>query len=202
MTGLDIAELGCGTAYFSAWLARRGARPVALDASPVQLETARIMQERTGISFPLELGNAEQTPFADATFDLVLSEYGASIWCDPYRWIPEASRILRPGGQLIFLVNGVILSICTPPDAGPDDPATHQLERDYFGLHRLDWNDGSTTFNLGYGEWIRVLRANGFDIEDLVEIQAPAGVSGKFPVVTNEWAMRWPSEEIWKARKR
>ena len=72
--GLDAVELGCGTAYFSAWLARRGARPVGLDNSPEQLATARRMQDQFGIAFPLHLGNAEQTPFADASFDLAMSE--------------------------------------------------------------------------------------------------------------------------------
>jgi len=100
VAGLDIIELGCGTAYISAKLARRGAKPVGIDNSPAQLATARHMQAEFGLDFPLHLGNAEETPFPDASFDLAVSEYGASIWCDPYRWIPEAARILRPGGAL------------------------------------------------------------------------------------------------------
>ena len=200
--GLDVVELGCGTAYISAKLARGGARPVGIDASPAQLETARRMQARFGLDFPLHLGNAERTPFPDASFDLAVSEYGASIWCDPYRWIPEAARLLRPGGQLIFLINGVLLTLCTPEDAAPDTPASDRLERPYFGLHRLDWADGSVTFTLGYGDWIRVLRANGFEVEDLIEVQPPAGATTSFPIVTPEWARQWPCEEIWKARKR
>src|SRR6476659_8425226 len=87
-------------------------RLVGLDNSPAQLETARRYQHEFGIEFPLHLGNAEQTPFPDNSFDLAISEYGASIWCDPYRWIPEASRLLRPGGQLIYLVNGTIHMLC------------------------------------------------------------------------------------------
>ena len=85
VAGLDVIELGCGTAYISAWLARRGAHPVGIDNSPAQLATARRMQEQFGLEFPLHLGNAEETGFPDASFDLVVSEYGASIWCDPYR---------------------------------------------------------------------------------------------------------------------
>src|SRR5882724_12846248 len=42
--GLDVVELGCGTAYLSAWLARGGARVVGLDLSPAQLATARTLQ--------------------------------------------------------------------------------------------------------------------------------------------------------------
>src|SRR5262249_23248315 len=114
VAGLDVVELGCGTGYVSAWLARRGARPVGIDSSPDQLATARRMQAEHGLAFPLHLGDAEATPFEDASFDLAISEYGASIWGDPYRWIPEASRLLRPGRQLIFLRNSTLLMLATP----------------------------------------------------------------------------------------
>ena len=111
LAGMDTVELGCGTGYVSAWLARRGARPVGIDNSPAQLETARRFQAEFGLTFPLHLGDAEQTPFADESFDFAISEYGAAIWCDPYRWIPEAARILRPGGRLSFLGNSVLLML-------------------------------------------------------------------------------------------
>src|SRR5438034_7698608 len=83
--GLDVVELGCGTAYFSAWLAKRGARPVGVDITPAQLATARRMQAKTGIEFPLVEADAGATGLPDASFDLVVSEYGASIWVDPHR---------------------------------------------------------------------------------------------------------------------
>src|SRR5580765_726415 len=76
----DTIELGCGTAYISAWLARRGARPVGIDNSEQQLATARRLQGEHGIDFPLVHGNAETVPYPDASFDLAISEYGASIW--------------------------------------------------------------------------------------------------------------------------
>jgi 2-polyprenyl-3-methyl-5-hydroxy-6-metoxy-1,4-benzoquinol methylase len=62
VAGLDVVELGCGTAYFSAWLAKRGARPVAVDPTPVQLETARRMQAATGRAFPLVEAPGEAVP--------------------------------------------------------------------------------------------------------------------------------------------
>jgi len=112
--GLDAVELGCGTAYLSAWLARLGARPVGLDNSPNQLATARRFQDEFDLTFPLVHGDAERTPFPDASFDLAISEYGAAIWCDPYAWIPEAARILRPGGRLVFLGHSVLAMLARP----------------------------------------------------------------------------------------
>src|SRR5262249_667693 len=93
--GLEAVELGCGTAYCSARLGRLGARVGGVDPTPAQLATARRMQAEFGLEFPLVEAFAEEVPLPDASFDLVHSEYGASIWADPYRWIPEAARLLR-----------------------------------------------------------------------------------------------------------
>ena len=201
LAGKDTIELGCGTGYVSAWLARRGARPVGIDNSEEQLATARRLQAEHGIEFPLIHGNAESVPYPDGSFDLVISEYGASIWADPYAWIPEASRLLRPGGRLVFLVNGTILMLCMP-DA--DAAATNEMVRPYRGLHRLEWSDDdSVNFHLGYGDWIRLLRSNDFDVEDLVELWPAAGsTASDFPYCTSEWDRQWSNEEVWKARKR
>jgi SAM-dependent methyltransferase len=198
--GKDVIELGCGTAYWSAWLARRGAKPVGIDISEQQLESARGFQREHGIEFPLLRGNAEEVPYPDGSFDLAFSEYGAAIWCDPYRWIPEASRLLRPGGELIFLGNSSLLMLCTPADGSA---TCDTLQRDYFTMRRFEWPDeGSIEFHLPYGEWIRLFRANGLVVDDLVEIQAPEGGDpGQWDFVTEDWARRWPSEQIWKLRK-
>ena len=128
--GKDVVELGCGTAYFGAWLVKRGARVTGVDVTPAQLETARRMQGEFNLHFPLIEASAEDVPLPDASFDLAISEYGASIWADPYAWIPEAARLLRPGGRLIFLVNGTILNLCAP-DA--EEPVTDRLVRPYSG---------------------------------------------------------------------
>jgi SAM-dependent methyltransferase len=201
LAGLDTIELGCGTGYVSSWLARRGARPVGLDNSAAQLATARELQQRFGRRFPLIRASAERTPLADAAFDLAISEYGASIWCDPYAWIPEAARLLRPGGQLIFLVNSVLLMLTIPDE--DDLPATERLQRPFFGMHRFEWpGDESVEFHLGHGDLIRLLRRSGFEIEDLIELRPEPGATSSHPLATIEWARQWPSEEVWKARKR
>jgi SAM-dependent methyltransferase len=199
VAGLDVVELGCGGAYWSAWLARHGARPVGVDVSPGQLANAREFQRELGPVFPLVRADAASVPLRDRCADLVLSEYGACLWVDPARWVPEAARVLRPGGRLVFLTNSPLLLVCFPQDA---PAAGTTLVRDYFDLGRDENTDGSVEHHLPHGEWIRLLRRHGFVVEDLIEIRAPAHAgANRFGFVTAEWARRWPSEEIWKARK-
>lgn len=202
LDGADVVELGCGTGYVSAWLARRGARCVGIDNSPAQLANAQRFMAELGPAFPLVHGDAERLPFPDESFDIAVSEYGASIWCDPYRWVPEAARVLRPGGQLRFLKNGVLFML-TVPATDPEGPAKDRLLRPYFGMHRFEWpEDPGIEFHLGFGDWVRVLRANGFEVEDYVEVRPRPGATTRFQYVTPEWAQQWPVEEVWKARKR
>ncbi len=198
--GVRAVELGCGTAYVSAWLARAGARPVAVDPAAGQLAIARQCQDEFGLRFPLVRAAGEQVPLRDGAFDLVISEYGAAIWADPYRWIPEAARLLQPGGELVFLSNSTLLMLCVADEEGP--PAGDRLLRDQFGMCRFEWpDDPAIEFHLGHGDGIRLLRREGFEVTDLIEIQAPPGVETRASFVTAEWARRWPCEEVWRARR-
>jgi SAM-dependent methyltransferase len=202
LAGLDVVELGCGTAYLSAWLARRGARPVGVDPTPAQLASARRCQRELGLPFPLVEAPAERVPLPDAAFDLAISEYGASIWADPYLWVPEAARLLRPGGRLVFLRTSTLAVLCSP-DVGP---VGERLARPQFGLYRLDWraDGGGIEFHLGHGELLRLLRASGFEVLDLIELQAPPDAQDHpfYDEVAAAWARQWPAEEIWVAQKR
>ncbi|NYI04645.1 class I SAM-dependent methyltransferase [Allostreptomyces psammosilenae] len=195
IAGARAIELGCGTGYVSAWLARAGARPVGIDLSERQLATARAMQAEFGLEFPLLLGDAERLPCDDGTFDFAISDYGASLWCDPYRWIPEAARVLVPGGRLVFTRRSPLFALCWRPDG----PAPAALLRPQFGLRRLDWGNG-VEFTLPHGDMLRLLRSCGFVVEDLIEIQAPSPAHRDYDEVSADWARQWPSEEIWKAR--
>jgi SAM-dependent methyltransferase len=197
--GADVVELGCGTAAISAWLARGGLRPVAVDVSRKQLDLAGRLQRELGPMFPLIHANAEDVPYDTESFDMAISEYGASLWCDPHRWLPEASRLLRPGGRLLFVVNGTFLMACTPEDG---ERAGDRLVRDYFTSPILEFpDDGVVEFHLTHGDWVRILRAFGFVLEDLVEVRPPYGARARYEFASLEWARRWPSEEIWVARK-
>lgn len=198
--GMDVIELGCGSAYVSAWLARRGARPVGVDLTPAQLDTARRCQQRFGLEFPLIEANAEDVPLPDGGFDLAVSEYGASIWCDPYRWVPEAARLLRPGGRLVFLTNSVLVTLCVPEQEGY---AEERLMRPQRGMHRVRWPGGGVEFHLGHGEWVSVLRASGFLVEALHELYAGEGAvtPAYYDIATASWARQWPVEDLWVARR-
>ena len=197
LDGLDVLDLGCGTGYWCAWFARLGARPVGLDLSEEQLATARQLQEENGIEFALIHASAEAPPLPDASFDVVFSEYGAAIWCDPYVWIPEAHRLLRPGGRLIFLCNSVVVMLCDDGTLG------ETLVRPQFGLHKIEWPDpDGTGFHLPHGEMIRHLAETGFQVEALHELQAPEGPADEWRhYAPRGWAQRWPCEEVWVARK-
>lgn len=194
-----VVELGCGTAAISSWLSRFDFRPVGVDIVRAQLETAARLQAEFGLSFGLLCANAEKTHFSDETFDAAISEYGASLWCDPLRWLPEAQRLLRPGGRLIFMTNSPLLMNCSPPDGGP---VRDWLVRDHFDRRRFDClGDEAVEFHLTHGEWLRLLNATGFVVENLIEVRPQPDAIPRVEFASLKWARRWPSEDIWVARK-
>jgi len=199
LAGLDIVELGCGTAYMSAVFAKQGARPVGVDITPAQLETARRLMAQTGIEFPLVEADAGATGLPDASFDLVFSEYGASIWIDQERFAAESARLVRPGGRLVFMSTSPLVLMCS----ADDETVGTELVREQFGMNRMEWPDGSVEFCLPHGDRIALLRRHGFELERLVEVQAPAAAETHpfYGYVSAEWGRRWPVEEIWAARK-
>jgi SAM-dependent methyltransferase len=201
VAGKDVVELGCGTAYFGAWLAKRGARVTGVDPTPAQLDTARRMSEEFGLPMELVEASAEDVPLPDASFDVAVSEYGASIWADPELWIAEAARLLRPGGRLAFLVNSTLSILCSPDEGKVEE----RLQRGHADLGRIEWpgEDEGVNYHLPHGELIRILRANGFEVEALHERLAPEDTEdhGYYDFMPAEWARRWPAEDIWVARK-
>jgi SAM-dependent methyltransferase len=197
---LHVVELACGTAYFSSWLTAAGAKTVALDLSGEQLATARRLQRRIGPVFPLVQADAERVPLLSGHFDLVVSEHGAAAWCDPERWLPEAARVLRPGGRLVFLTNSVLSALCVPTDEGF---AEERLVRGQRDVYKVRWPGGGIEFHPSHGDWVRLLRRFGFVVEALHEIYAPRD-SGDHPfyeIVSAEWATQWPAEELWVATR-
>lgn len=102
-------------------------------------------------------------------------------FADPFRTVPEAARLLRPGGLFAF-------SSFTP------------LKANYFEQHRDD--DGeSVVFTLPYGKWIELFRDSCFDVESLVELRPPENAKTTYnDFVTYEWARKWPAEQVWRLR--
>jgi len=205
MEGLRAIELGCGTGYVSAWMARRGARVTGIDNSERQLATAARLSREHEIPLELIHGNAETVDKPDASFDFAVSEYGAAIWADPYVWIPEAHRLLSPGGQLAFLGSHILTAVCSPVDGSA--PLTRNLEQPYFGQFRQDWREavddpGGIEFTLMPSAWIKLFHETGFEIVDYTEVEAPKEATGAPYSVSADWAKQFPSEQIWWLRKR
>jgi SAM-dependent methyltransferase len=197
--GRDVLEYGCGAAQWSIALRRLGARVTGIDLSERQLMHARESMATAGVEFPLVHGNAEATPFDDASFDIVFCDYGAMTFADPYRTVPEAARLLRPGGLFAFCVMTPLAEMTWP--ASEDHPGDRLL-LDYWDLHEMKWEDEPTSFTLPYGTWIGLFVSNGFAVEDLLELRPPAGATSSYrDEVDREWARRWPLEQIWRVRR-
>jgi len=199
MTGIDAVELGCGTGYVSAWMARRGARVRAIDISEEQLATAARLQAEHGTPIEFVRGDAEHLPWPDASADFAISEFGASIWCEPGAWLREAHRVLRPGGRLVFLGNSTLCNICEPLNG--DLPVVETLQSNYFDLHRQDWGDEGVCFNLPLSGWFSLFRAIGFAVEDFREPRPPLEGRETSRQATRAWAHRFPAEQVFKLRK-
>ncbi|MDQ3751676.1 MAG: class I SAM-dependent methyltransferase [Actinomycetota bacterium] len=198
VAGLRILELGCGAARWATALALDGGHPIGLDLSGAQLAAARRTAERQAITVPLVQASAESLPLTDGCFDLVFCDHGATSFTDPYRTIPEAARVLKPGGRLIFNMSSPLHDLCYDPAR---EAVASSLQRTYSEIRKQSWDD-EVTWQLPYGEWIRLFRHNGLEIEDLIELTPEEGASTTYDdYVPRAWARRWPAENIWKVRK-
>jgi len=198
VSGRRVLELGCGGGQWSRWLAEAGARPVGLDLSLNQLRHAASLLGRAGLRLPLVSADAERTPFCDESFDLVMCDHGAMTFADPHRTVPEAARVLRPGGVFAFSHASPLQFVCWDDAKGR---VTERLARDYFGMRA--WEQETVDFMLPYGDWIRLFRANGLEVEDLIEPRPSANARTTYSwFAPLEWARRFPSESIWRLRKR
>jgi SAM-dependent methyltransferase len=203
VSGKRILELGCGAAQWSIFLARRRARPVGMDLSEEQLRHARTLMVAFGAEVPLLQASATRLPFEDQAFDVVFCDHGAMSFADPALTVPEAARVLRPGGLFAFSIITPLFEICFDPETDEVDGALHA---DYFSLGRSElkgWGPGPhVEYQLTYGGWIRLFRRHGLAIEDLIETRATKVTRSTYwSPAEIEWSNRWPSEHIWKLRK-
>lgn len=196
VTSKRVLELGCGAGQWSRSLAAEGAVVVGLDLSEAQLAAAT---QALGARYPLVQGAAEQLPFAPDSFDVVFCDHGGLSWAPPHLAVPEAARVLRRSGRLVFAATSPWFTVCYNSDT---DKVTAQLRLDYFGLGAIAEDHGAATYQLTYGGWIRTLRAAGLIIEDLIEPRPSPGMrSGYMETDPPNWACHWPAEMLWITRK-
>jgi SAM-dependent methyltransferase len=195
--GKDLLELGCGAAQWSIALVGMGARPVGIDLSSRQLEHARRAIDGARAAVPLVQGSAEELPFRDETFDAVFCDHGAMSFADPRRTVPEAARVLRPGGILAFAHESPFRFVCWDPET---ETTGSTLHGSYFDMRSYE-DETSASFQLPYGEWLDLFRRSGFRVEDLVEPRPSADASTTYEDWEPDWCRRWPGENIWRVRK-
>jgi SAM-dependent methyltransferase len=199
VAGKSVLELGCGAAHSSIALARRGARPVGLDISERQLEHAQKLVADAGAPVTLVHASAESIPFRAASFDMVFSDHGAIALADPEQALAEAARVLRGRGLLAFLVPSPFTALCWNRQTGRLGSI---LQRPYFDIGSDDDAVGASAHQHTYGDWMRLFRAAGLTVEDLIEVRPPEGATTSFPGFASlEWARRYPAEIVWRVRK-
>lgn len=177
VAGRRVLEVGAGAAQCSRWLAGAGAHPVALDLAAGQLAHARALDERTGIATTLVQADAQRLPFADASFDLACSAYGAVPFvADSAAVMREVARVLRPGGRWVFSVTHPI-RWCFPDDPGPGGLVADTSYFDRRPYVEQDEN-GTATYvehHRTIGDRVREVVAAGLVLDDIVEPEWPAG---------------------------
>jgi ubiquinone/menaquinone biosynthesis C-methylase UbiE len=177
VAGARVLEVGCGAAQCGRWLASQGARPVGLDLSERQLQHARRIDGDTGLQVPVVAGTATALPFADATFDVVFSAFGAlQFVADAGRAVDEAVRVLRPGGTFAFSITHPV-RWCLPDDPGEEGLLVSSSYWDRTPYVEVD-DDGRTTYvehHRTLGDWVALLSAAGLRITSLLEPEWPEG---------------------------
>ena len=175
LDGRDVLEVGCGAAQCSRWLAAQGARPVGIDLSASQLAHARRLDARHGTRLRLVQADATALPFADASFDLACSAFGAIPFvADSGAVMAEVARVLRRGGRWVFSVTHPIRW------AFPDDPGPGGLTVTMSYFDRRPYVEVDDRGRPAYvehhrtlGDRIREIVAAGLVLRDLVEPEWP-----------------------------
>ena len=100
--GQRVLDVACGTGVVALTAGRLGARATGLDLTPELLERARENSRLAGVDIDWREGDAEQLPFDEATFDVVLSQFGHMFAPSPGVVVSEMLRVLKPGGTIAF----------------------------------------------------------------------------------------------------
>jgi SAM-dependent methyltransferase len=98
----EVLDLATGTGEVAVRAAKLGARVSALDIAAPMLEKAKAKAAAAGVEIRFELGDVEYLPYEDATFDVVVSNFGLIFAPDHANVAAELARVVRPGGRLGF----------------------------------------------------------------------------------------------------
>ena len=178
LEGRRVLEVGSGAGQCSRWVTSRGGTGIGLDLSLRQLQHSRRIDLDTGVRVPAVQGTATDLPFADDTFDVVFSSFGAlQFVADLEGALRETARVLRTGGRFAFSITHPT-RWSFPDDPGPAGLTATQSYWDRTPYVESDPQTGETTYvehHRTLGDWVRLLAAQGFRIVDLQEPEWPAG---------------------------
>jgi len=175
--GRRVLEVGCGAGQCGRWLVDQGASVAAFDLSLRQLQHSRRIDADAAIAVPVVCATATDLPFADGSFDLAFSAYGALPFVyDTARVLQETARVLRPRGRFVFSVSHPTRWTL------PDDPTAAGLRvtKSYFDRSPYVEQDerGEVTYvehHRTFGDWVRAIHDAGFELYDVVEPEWPKG---------------------------
>ncbi|GAA4582809.1 class I SAM-dependent methyltransferase [Planotetraspora phitsanulokensis] len=177
VAGKSVLEVGCGAGQCGRWLTAQGAAVAGFDLSHRQLQHSRRIDQSTGTALPVVQADAEVLPFADGSFDLACSAFGALPFvADAGAVLSEVRRVLRPGGRFVFSVSHPIRW------AFPDDPGPGGLTADRPYFDRTPYvefsDDGVPSYvehHRTMGDWVALIVSSGLTLTGLVEPEWPEG---------------------------
>lgn len=152
----ELLDLGCGGGHVSYTAAAHVRQVTAYDMSPQMLGVvASAAREKGFANIRTQQGVAEHLPFADASFDLVVSRYSAHHWHDVGRAVREAARVLKPGGQFVLM------------DVAAPGPALLDIYLQTVEMLR----DTSHVRDYAPGEWAAFVGEAGLRLEEQVSMR-------------------------------